>query len=143
MRQKSSFRARKYCETYPSILLDPINSTICKINTLHLYNMSQNIRKTVSNTRPLLQTRHTTIRLIKGLPTVYHYWRRFFRSIRTKNNSVVQVNLCLFTSVKTRAVHLKIIDDLTGQTFILAFRRFTSRRSLPKAMISDNCTTYT
>ena len=37
---------------------------------------------------------------------------------------------------------LEIVNDLTVECFLQAFRRFTSRRSLPKLMLSDNATTY-
>ena len=42
----------------------------------------------------------------------------------------------------TCAIHLKIVEDLTAATFLLAFRKFTGWRSLPKIMISDNRSTY-
>ena len=35
------------------------------------------------------------------------------------------------------------MTDLSANSFLQAFRRFTSRKSLPKVMISDNATTYT
>ena len=54
----------------------------------------------------------------------------------------VKVYLCLFTCATTRAVHLEIVQDLTAETFLLAFRKFAGRRSLPKIMISDNGSTY-
>ena len=50
--------------------------------------------------------------------------------------------VCLFTCAVSRAVHLEIVIDLTHECFLQAFRRFTSRRSLPKVMISDNATTF-
>ena len=54
----------------------------------------------------------------------------------------VKVYLCLFTCATTRAVHLEIVQDLTADTFLMAFRKFVGRRSLPKIMISDNGSTY-
>ena len=54
----------------------------------------------------------------------------------------VKVYLCLFTCATTRAIHLEIVQDLTADTFLLAFRKFAGRRSLPKIMISDNGSTY-
>ncbi|XP_065895951.1 uncharacterized protein [Dysidea avara] len=54
----------------------------------------------------------------------------------------VKVYLCLFTCATTRAVHLELVQDLTAQTFLLAFRKFVARRSLPRIMISDNGSTY-
>lgn len=53
-----------------------------------------------------------------------------------------KVYICLFTCATTRAVHLEVVPDLTVESFMLAFRKFTSRRSLPKTMLSDNASTY-
>jgi len=53
-----------------------------------------------------------------------------------------KVYICLFTCAVTRAVHLEVVGDLTVETFLLAFRRFSSRKSLPCKMISDNASTY-
>ena len=54
----------------------------------------------------------------------------------------VKVYLCLFTCATTHAIHLEMVQDLTAKTFLLAFRKFAGRRSLPKIMISDNGSTY-
>ena len=53
-----------------------------------------------------------------------------------------KVYLCLFTCTTTCTVHLEIVQDLTAETFLLAFRKFAGRRSLPRMMISDNGSTY-
>ena len=50
--------------------------------------------------------------------------------------------MCLFTCASTRAIHLDIVTDLSTETFLLAFWRFASRRSLPSVMLSDNASTY-
>ena len=50
--------------------------------------------------------------------------------------------LCLFTCAITWAVHLEIVQDLTAEMFLLAFCKFSGRRSLPSIMISDNGLTY-
>ena len=50
--------------------------------------------------------------------------------------------ICLFTCASTRAIHLEVVSDLTEDSFLQAFRRFVSRRSLPETMISDNASTY-
>jgi len=39
-------------------------------------------------------------------------------------------------------VHLEIVTDLTTDTFLLALRRFASRKSLPRVIVSDNGPTY-
>ena len=53
-----------------------------------------------------------------------------------------KVYICLFTCAVTRAVHLEVVSDLSVDAFLLAFRRFSSRKSLPRKMISDNASTF-
>ena len=53
-----------------------------------------------------------------------------------------KVYVCLFTCACTRAVHLEVVTDLSEKTFMLAFRRFAARRSLPLLVLSDNASTY-
>ena len=53
-----------------------------------------------------------------------------------------KVYLCLFTCATTRAVHLEIAQDLTADTFLMAFRKFAGSRSLPTIMMSDSGSTY-
>ena len=53
-----------------------------------------------------------------------------------------KVYVYLFTCAVSRAVHLEIVTNLSVETFLLAFRRFSSRKSLPKILISDNALTY-
>ena len=53
-----------------------------------------------------------------------------------------KVYVCLFTCAVSRAVHLEIVTDLSVATFLQAFRRFSSRKSLPKILISVNASAY-
>lgn len=48
----------------------------------------------------------------------------------------------LFTCASTRAVHVKMTRSLGVQAFLLAFRRFTTRRGLPATLNSDNAKTF-
>ena len=50
--------------------------------------------------------------------------------------------VCLFTCAVTRAVHLEIVDSLSVESFVRAFRRFCARRGLPGSIISDNAKTF-
>ena len=59
-----------------------------------------------------------------------------------QHNELSKTYICLFTCAATRAVHLEIVTDLSEESFLLAFKRFTARRSVPKIMISDNATTF-
>ncbi|XP_060575107.1 uncharacterized protein LOC132732649 [Ruditapes philippinarum] len=68
----------------------------------------------------------------------------FSGALYVRSNSRIEhkAYICLFTCASTRAVHLELVPDLSEETFIQAFRRFTSRKSLPHIMISDNATTF-
>lgn len=63
----------------------------------------------------------------------------------SENNDSVSSNkvyVCLFPCTSTRAVHLELTRGLHVQDFLLAFRRFTSRRGLPATVQSDNAKTF-
>ncbi|XP_068697019.1 uncharacterized protein [Montipora foliosa] len=53
-----------------------------------------------------------------------------------------RVYVCLFTCASTRAVHVELTRTLSVESFLLAFRRFTSRRGLPATITSDNAKTF-
>ena len=53
-----------------------------------------------------------------------------------------KVWLCLYTCSSTRAVHLDLVTDMTAESFIRSFRRFTARRGVPSLIISDNAKTF-
>ena len=46
------------------------------------------------------------------------------------------------TCASTRAIHLELTQSLSVESFLLAFRRFTSRRGLPATLMSDNGKTF-
>jgi len=53
-----------------------------------------------------------------------------------------KVYVCLFTCASTQAVHLELTRGLSVESFLLAFRKFTSRRGLPATITSDNAKTF-
>ena len=61
--------------------------------------------------------------------------------VRTKDGEE-KAYICLFTCANSRAIHLEVVSDLLEESFLQAFRRFVSRRSLSVTMISDNASTY-
>lgn len=46
--------------------------------------------------------------------------------------------VCIFVCLVTRAIHMELVRDMSGNEFLLAPSRFTSRRGLPKFILSDN-----
>ena len=61
------------------------------------------------------------------------------RGKRTRSNCGTAKRYgALFTCLTTRAVHVELAGDLSTDSFILALRRFISRRGHPKTIISDN-----
>ena len=63
--------------------------------------------------------------------------------VKQHNGEEGKAYICLFTCATSRAVHLEVVTDLSTASFLLAFRQFAARRSLPQVIMSDNATTYT
>ena len=84
---------------------------------------------------PEIRTRDTTPFTITGTD--------FTGALYVRNDSrEIKVYICLFTCATSRAIHLETVNDLTVETFLLSFRRFSSCRSLPKIVVSDKASTY-
>ena len=62
--------------------------------------------------------------------------------IRQPNGNEGKAYICLFTCATNRAVHLEVVTSMSADSFLQAFRRFVSRKSLPKLIISDKATTF-
>jgi len=54
----------------------------------------------------------------------------------------VKYYVCLLTCAVTRAVHLELVESLSVESFIRAFRRFCARRGLSGSVITDNIKTF-
>lgn len=57
-------------------------------------------------------------------------------------NDDTKYYILLFTCAVTRGIHLELTKDLTAKSFLLAFRRFVSRRGLCSVIYSDNARTF-
>ena len=62
--------------------------------------------------------------------------------IKITGGTQSKVWIALFTCCVTRAVHLDLVPDMSGPTFIRSFKRFTARRGLPALVLSDNGKTF-
>ena len=69
-----------------------------------------------------------------GPVTVKQVYRT--RSLSRHNKRYV----CLFTCLTFRAIHLELCEDMSTDSFIMALRRFISRRGCPLKIMSDNGT---
>ena len=52
--------------------------------------------------------------------------------------STQKVYVCVFCCHSSRAVHLELLMDRTTESFILAIKRMSNRRGMPKIIHSDN-----
>ena len=84
-----------------------------------------------------------------GRPPFYNTGIDYFGPILTKQSRRTRSTTGktkrwrgLFTCLNTRAVHLEIVWDLTTDYFILALRRFCSRRVYPHIIRSANGTNF-
>ncbi|GIY57609.1 reverse transcriptase [Caerostris extrusa] len=59
-------------------------------------------------------------------------------TIKTGDQNCKKVHIALFTCAVTRAVHIKVVSDMSVKSFIFALRRFLSRRGGCKVIYSDN-----
>ena len=62
----------------------------------------------------------------------------FIKEKKFRNKNHVKVYGAVFICLATKAVHLEIVSDLTTEGFLLALRRFTSRRGRCSDLYSDN-----
>lgn len=65
------------------------------------------------------------------------------RSGTLRNSPRTKAWIAIFVCMSTRAKHLELVQSLSTKTFLAAFTRFVSRRSLPSDLYSDNATCYT
>ena len=63
-------------------------------------------------------------------------------NVKGVNKEEEKAYILLFTCTVTRGIHLEVVQDMSCDTFIHAFRRFCSRRGFPQMLLSDNATTF-
>ncbi|GBM08427.1 hypothetical protein AVEN_240592-1, partial [Araneus ventricosus] len=64
----------------------------------------------------------------------------FAGPLYTRNTD--KASIALFTCAVTRAIHLEVVSSLSTEHFLLAFRRFISRRGICPTVNSDNAMTF-
>ena len=66
---------------------------------------------------------------------------RLNKKIRA-NQAVAKRYGATFTCLSLHALHIELAGDMSTDSFILALRRFISRKGYPKSIISDNSTNF-
>ncbi|XP_055912671.1 uncharacterized protein LOC129946466 [Eupeodes corollae] len=61
---------------------------------------------------------------------------------KARGSKILRVYFAVFICLTTKAIHLEVVSDLTTQTFLAAFRRFTARRGICKQIYSDCGTNF-
>ena len=62
------------------------------------------------------------------------------RLSKSRGKGTLKGYICIFICLRTRSVHLEVVEDYTADAFIAAFSRFTSRRGHCAVLRSDNGT---
>ena len=60
----------------------------------------------------------------------------------TRKSVIVKPYIGLFVCLVTKAVHIKLVSDLSTDAFLAAFRRFVAWRGYPTDIHSDNGTNF-
>ena len=58
------------------------------------------------------------------------------------NDGLIKAYIVLFTCAITRAIHLEVVYSLSEEDFLRAFIKFSSRRSFPQILYSDNASNF-
>ncbi|XP_047040800.1 uncharacterized protein LOC124645101 [Helicoverpa zea] len=61
---------------------------------------------------------------------------------RGRGASLTKSYICLFVCLCTRSIHLELVTSLSTKDYILALKRFISRRGKPAEIMSDNATNF-
>ncbi len=61
---------------------------------------------------------------------------------KSRSRKLEKCYIGVFVCFSTKALHLELVSSLTANSFLLALRRFVSRRGKPSKIVSDNGTTF-
>lgn len=64
------------------------------------------------------------------------------KHLSSSEGSTTKTYVSLFTCASTRAVHMALVEAASAKQFLHAFRRFISRRGVPKVILSDNAKNF-
>lgn len=66
----------------------------------------------------------------------------FIKTSKIRNAKIIKAYICIFICMATKAIHVELVSDMTGEAFIASLRRFIARRGAVKTLNSDNGTNF-
>lgn len=66
----------------------------------------------------------------------------FILNRKGRGSKLEKCYVCLFICFTTRAIHLELVTSLSSEAYLLALKRFLSRRGKPAQIFSDNGKTF-
>ncbi|XP_072400853.1 uncharacterized protein [Diabrotica undecimpunctata] len=114
------------------------------------------VKNIVKHCIPCFRFKPTKIKPIMApLPNMRHNARQPFEHVGVdyagpimikskagRGNKLSKCYICLFICCVTKAVHIELVTDLSTNGFMLALKRFISRRGKPTCIYSDNGTNF-
>jgi hypothetical protein len=64
----------------------------------------------------------------------------FVKDSQTSTSS--KMYILIFTCLNVRAIHIDLLPDMSAQTFLLSFQRFTNMHGIPAKLYSDNAKSF-
>lgn len=130
----------------PQLLLATVREAVWAINGRHL------ARRTVNNCTRCRRLRGQTLQPKMGnLPTQRVSVGFVYSSVgvdmagpfyilnrKGRGSRLIKCYLCLFVCLRYKCLHLEAVSDLTKDAFIMALKRFISRRGRPVEIFCDN-----
>lgn len=128
-----------HTESRTSEILDSCWTSACQESDQSLRHLQDDYRIAVQRSWPISSSKEKT----HSSRTIYSFWRRLYKSfIHPRSCSQKRDYICFLTRATTRVVYLVVVTDFSVQTFVLAYRAFAARRSVPQQTIYDNASTY-
>ena len=63
-------------------------------------------------------------------------------SLGIRGRRLLKMYIAVFVCFTSKAVHLELVSNLSTDSFLLSYKRFAARRSLPKEVLCDNGTNF-
>ncbi|XP_072379162.1 uncharacterized protein [Diabrotica undecimpunctata] len=92
------------------------------------------------NTLSQIRLKYWLLNGVREVKKVTH--QCMIKSSNLRKAPLLKSYIAIFVCLSTRAVHIEVVSGLSTETFLLALKRFISRRGLPQTIFSDNATNF-